>query len=92
MAGRHYRVVEARCEPRPDPVPPLVIGATGPRRLRLAARHADRWDVSSVGNGRYRELAAEFARACAAVGRDPATVGRSWSGGRGPDGWVVPRR
>jgi alkanesulfonate monooxygenase SsuD/methylene tetrahydromethanopterin reductase-like flavin-dependent oxidoreductase (luciferase family) len=81
VAGNHYRVVDARCEPRPDPIPPLVIGAFRPRMLRLAARYADRWDVSSVGIARYRRLVAEFERACAEVGRDPATVRRSWSGG-----------
>jgi alkanesulfonate monooxygenase SsuD/methylene tetrahydromethanopterin reductase-like flavin-dependent oxidoreductase (luciferase family) len=81
VVGTHYRVVEARCEPRPDPIPPLMIGAFRPRMLRLAARHADHWDVSSVGPRRYRALAAEFERACAEVGRDPATVRRSWSGG-----------
>jgi alkanesulfonate monooxygenase SsuD/methylene tetrahydromethanopterin reductase-like flavin-dependent oxidoreductase (luciferase family) len=81
VLGEHYWVVDARCEPRPDPVPPIMIGAFRPRMLRLAARYADRWDVSSVGIGRYRALAAEFERACAEVGRDPATVRRSWSGG-----------
>lgn len=81
VAGKYYRVVDARCEPRPDPVPPLVVGAFRPRMLRLAARHADWWNVSSVGVGRYRELAAEFERACVEVGRDPATVRRSWGGG-----------
>jgi alkanesulfonate monooxygenase SsuD/methylene tetrahydromethanopterin reductase-like flavin-dependent oxidoreductase (luciferase family) len=81
VVGRHYRVVDAHCEPRPDPVPPLMVGALRPRMLRLAARYADWWDVSSIGIGRYRQLAAEFERACDEVGRDPATVRRSWSGG-----------
>jgi alkanesulfonate monooxygenase SsuD/methylene tetrahydromethanopterin reductase-like flavin-dependent oxidoreductase (luciferase family) len=30
---------------------------------------------------RYRQLVEEFERACADVGRDPATVRRSWGGG-----------
>ena len=81
VVGTHYRVVDAHCEPRPVPLPPLLIGAFRPRMLRLAARYADWWDVSSVSIGRYRRLAAEFERACAEVGRDPATVRRSWSGG-----------
>jgi len=49
--------------------------------LRLTAAHADWWDISSTGPERYRELAQEFDRACAAVGRDPKTVRRSWGGG-----------
>ena len=27
FAGRHYRVSAARCEPKPNPVPPILIGA-----------------------------------------------------------------
>lgn len=79
--GAHYQVREARCEPRPDPVPPLMLGAFGPKMLRLTARYADMWNVSSIGVGRYRRLAAEFERACAELGRDPASVRRSWCGG-----------
>ncbi|CAA9543036.1 MAG: hypothetical protein AVDCRST_MAG73-2136 [uncultured Thermomicrobiales bacterium] len=81
FTGRHYRVVDARGEPRPDPIPTIMVGAFGPRMLRLTARHADGWDVSSTTIERYRRLAEEFGRACAEVGRDPATVRRSWSGG-----------
>ena len=79
--GTHYRVIGAHCEPRPDPLPPVVIGAFRPRMLRLAARYADQWDVSSTGTREYRRLAKEFAHACASVGREPSTVRRSWSGG-----------
>ena len=81
FTGRHYRVVDARCEPRPDPTPTVMVGAFKPRMLRLTARHADWWNVSSTGPARYRGLAEEFARACAEVDRDPATVRRSWIGG-----------
>jgi alkanesulfonate monooxygenase SsuD/methylene tetrahydromethanopterin reductase-like flavin-dependent oxidoreductase (luciferase family) len=79
--GRHYRVVEARCEPRPDPVPPILVGAFRPKMLRLAARYADEWNVSSTGIGEYRRMVAEFDQACTDAGRDPAGVRRSWIGG-----------
>jgi alkanesulfonate monooxygenase SsuD/methylene tetrahydromethanopterin reductase-like flavin-dependent oxidoreductase (luciferase family) len=81
FTGTYYRVVDAYCEPKPDPVPPIMVGAFKPRMLRLAARYADEWNVSSTGIPRYRELVREFERACAEVGRDPATVRRSWGGG-----------
>jgi alkanesulfonate monooxygenase SsuD/methylene tetrahydromethanopterin reductase-like flavin-dependent oxidoreductase (luciferase family) len=81
FAGRHYHITNAVCEPRPDPVPPLMIGAFKPKMLRLAARYADEWNVSSTSITHYRPLAAAFDRACAEVGRDPATVRRSWGGG-----------
>jgi alkanesulfonate monooxygenase SsuD/methylene tetrahydromethanopterin reductase-like flavin-dependent oxidoreductase (luciferase family) len=79
--GKHYRVRQAVCAPQPTPVPPIVLGGRRPRMLRLAAKYADEWDVSSTNSERYAVLAAEFERACAAVGRDPSTIGRSWSGG-----------
>ncbi|MGH8875549.1 MAG: LLM class F420-dependent oxidoreductase, partial [Acidimicrobiia bacterium] len=45
--GRHYRLTEARCEPKPiqRPHPPIVVGGRGERRtLRAAARWADHWN------------------------------------------------
>jgi len=65
--------------PRPGRIP-IMIGAKGPKMLRLAARHADIWswfveersDLSEFGP----RLAALEA-ACIEVGRDPATIGRS---------------
>ena len=65
--------------PRPGRIP-IMIGAKGPKMLRLAALHADIWswyveersDLSEFGP----RLAALEA-ACVEVGRDPATIGRS---------------
>lgn len=81
FTGTYYRVIDAYCEPKPDPMPPIMVGAFKPKMLRLTARYADEWNVSSTGIPRYRELVREFERACAEVGRDPATVRRSWGGG-----------
>jgi alkanesulfonate monooxygenase SsuD/methylene tetrahydromethanopterin reductase-like flavin-dependent oxidoreductase (luciferase family) len=79
--GRYYRVIEARCEPRPDPIPAVMIGAFKPKMLRLTARYADWWNVSSTGMRAYSRMVQELERACAEVGRDPGTVRRSWGGG-----------
>ena len=81
FAGTYYRVTDAYCEPKPDPLPPIIVGAFGPKMLRLTARYADGWNVSSTSIHRYRRLVEEFEYACAEVGRDPATVRRSWGGG-----------
>ena len=81
FTGTHYRVFEAECEPKPDPVPPIMVGAFKPRTMRITAKYADEWNVSSTGIVRYRRLVEDFARACAEVGRDAATVTRSWGGG-----------
>ena len=37
--------------------------------------------MSSTGIEQYRSYVQEFERACAEVGRDPATVRRTWGGG-----------
>ena len=81
FAGAYYRVEGAACAPRPDPTPPIMVGAFRPKMLRLTARHADWWNISSTGIAAYRAHRQEFERACDAVGRDPATVRRTWSGG-----------
>lgn len=79
--GQHYRVQDAYCEPKPDPLPPLMVGAFHPRMLRLTAQYADWWNASSSWLRRYEAMSAELVRACAAVGRDPATLRRTWCGG-----------
>lgn len=81
FTGQHYRVMGAYCEPKPDPVPTLMVGAFKPKMLRLTAKYADWWNVSSTGIPGYRHMVEAFERACAQVGRDPTTVRRSWAGG-----------
>jgi alkanesulfonate monooxygenase SsuD/methylene tetrahydromethanopterin reductase-like flavin-dependent oxidoreductase (luciferase family) len=81
FSGAHYRVVDAQCEPKPEPVPPIMVGAFKPKMLRITAKYANEWNVSSTGIRKYRRLVETFERACADVGRDPAGVRRSWGGG-----------
>jgi alkanesulfonate monooxygenase SsuD/methylene tetrahydromethanopterin reductase-like flavin-dependent oxidoreductase (luciferase family) len=81
LQGKHYQVHEACCEPKPDPLPVIMVGAFKPKMMRLTARYADWWNVSSTKLGRYRRMVEEFERACAEVGRNPSTVRRSWGGG-----------
>lgn len=78
--GEHYRVVDAICIPKPDPIPPIVIGGMGPRMLRLVARYADWWNVSSMPLERYQQKVKDCERACQAIQRDPATLRRTWFG------------
>lgn len=65
--------------PRPGGIP-IMIGAKGPRMLRLAARHADIWSWFVEERSDLTEFGPRLAAleaACAEVGRDPATIGRS---------------
>ncbi len=83
--GPYYTLRECELRPRgPRPEgPPILIGAlTGrPRMLRLAATYADIWNGwliptrSSADQG--AELLESIGDACARVGRDPTTLGKT---------------
>jgi F420-dependent oxidoreductase-like protein len=51
--GKHYRIDDAVCAPKPTqrPRPPIWIGGAGPRVMRLAARYADGFDLGRHGAG-----------------------------------------
>lgn len=79
--GKYYRVIEAYCEPKPAPLPVIMVGAFKPKMLRLTAKYADWWNVSSLGLEGYRQVVRACERACVEVGRDPSTLKRTWVGG-----------
>lgn len=79
IAGRYYQVTAAPFAPRPARRIPLVVGANGPRMLRLAARYADVWSCEGSP-----EVVAERGRlldaACREIGRDPRAIRWSFYG------------
>src|SRR5215218_10334831 len=85
--GRCYRVEGAVMNPRPvqSPRPPILIAALGPRMLRHAARYADIWNSLSFKAAFDEQIAETRARCeaidreCDALGRDPATLRRSYT-------------
>ncbi len=65
--------------PRPGGIP-IMIGAKGPKMLRLAALHADIWSWYVEERSDLTEFGPRLAAleaACVEVGRDPATIGKS---------------
>jgi alkanesulfonate monooxygenase SsuD/methylene tetrahydromethanopterin reductase-like flavin-dependent oxidoreductase (luciferase family) len=65
--------------PRPGGIP-IMIGGHGPKGMRHAARLADIWSCYAEHRSDVEELGPRVAAleaACAEVGRDPATIGRS---------------
>lgn len=65
--------------PRPGRIP-IMIGAKGPKMLRLAALHADAWSWYVEERSDLTEFGPRLAAleaACVEVGRDPATIGKS---------------
>ena len=69
--GRYYRLGRADGFVRPDPAPPIVIGAFGPKMAELAGRAGDGINTQA-GHPRLGELIDRARAAHAATARDPA--------------------
>lgn len=68
--GTYYQVRDLPCEPKPTPVPPILIGGSGEKlMLRLVARHADWWNSGAAPDVYARKLTV-LQQHCADVGRD----------------------
>lgn len=80
--GRHYRVENAWCNPKPvqKPHPPIMIGGGGEKvLLRIVAQHADRWNFGgSVAE--FRTKLPILESHCRSVGRDFDSIEKSWFG------------
>jgi probable F420-dependent oxidoreductase len=81
LDGRHVAVEDAVLLPAPARRPPLVIGSSGERMLRIALPHVDAWNTwyDLIGNS-VEGFERENARVSAAAelaGRDPAEIERS---------------
>jgi alkanesulfonate monooxygenase SsuD/methylene tetrahydromethanopterin reductase-like flavin-dependent oxidoreductase (luciferase family) len=79
--GAYYRAaLELRPRgPRNGQIP-LLIGARGPKMLRLDLKHADIWSWFSTERSTvdaFLPLLQEVDRVCEEIGRDPRTLGRS---------------
>jgi alkanesulfonate monooxygenase SsuD/methylene tetrahydromethanopterin reductase-like flavin-dependent oxidoreductase (luciferase family) len=69
--GEHYQLINAYCEPRPDPIPPIMIGGSGEKYLlRVVAQHAVWWNYNFRGREDYAHKQDVLKRHCRAVGRD----------------------
>lgn len=81
--GDHFQIEDAYNEPKPvqNPYPSIVIGGAGPKLLRVAARHADEWNVEISGRARGPPVEfkiEKFDEYLEEAGRDPDDVDRSW--------------
>ncbi|MBV9548024.1 MAG: LLM class flavin-dependent oxidoreductase [Chloroflexi bacterium] len=85
--GKHYRVEQAVCLPRPAPPPALMIGGAGERRtLRVVARHAEWVELRLLQSRRVR---AEARRATRTL---PCDRARPRRGSYPPATWGSPSR
>jgi alkanesulfonate monooxygenase SsuD/methylene tetrahydromethanopterin reductase-like flavin-dependent oxidoreductase (luciferase family) len=80
FAGQYYHLKDAYCEPRPEPIPPIMIGGDGERYLlRAVAEHADWWLPYSRRLDVLQHKIDVLAQHCREVGRDPATIRKTYT-------------
>lgn len=78
LEGRHYRLTDAYVSPRPiQSHLPLVVGADGPRSLRVVAAHADVWNTLAGTPASYARKVAALDGHCRSVGRPRRAIRQS---------------
>lgn len=69
--GERYRIEGAYCEPRPQPVPPIMVGGSGEKYLlAVVARHADWWNYTYRDREAYAHKREVLKGHCRDAGRD----------------------
>jgi len=69
--GRHFRLKDAVCEPKPVRRPPLLVGGTGEKVLMgIVARHADIWNNMAIAQHQLGHKVDALRRRCDEEGRD----------------------
>lgn len=79
FSGKYYHVKDAICQPKPDPLPPILIGGGGKKlTLRYVALYADWWNFPGGTAEHYASLLAALRDHCQAVGRDYDSITKTW--------------
>ncbi|MDE2670325.1 MAG: LLM class flavin-dependent oxidoreductase [Chloroflexota bacterium] len=73
--GKHVRVENLVCEPKPPRTPPILIGGAGERvTLRIAAEHADIYNNLAGHHSNLARKVEVLREHCADIGRDPSEI------------------
>lgn len=77
--GRFFNLREAACGIRPiqRPHPPIIIGGASKEIMRLAARCAQEWNLSTSSPDVFFQANERIESICKKMGRDSATLRRS---------------
>lgn len=79
-AGQHYRIDNAYLAPKPDPIPPLLIGGGGEQlTLRVVAKYADWWNLPGGTVETYAHKLDVLRQHCTAVGRNYDDIVKTWA-------------
>jgi alkanesulfonate monooxygenase SsuD/methylene tetrahydromethanopterin reductase-like flavin-dependent oxidoreductase (luciferase family) len=80
FAGRYYRLEKAYCEPKPDPIPPIMVGGGGEKlTLRVVAKYADWWNMPAGNVETYAHKLSVLRSHCQDVGREYDEIVKTWS-------------
>jgi len=74
--GEFFTLHDARCEPKPVQARlPIWIGGGGEKvTLRIAAQHADGWNVPFISPADYARKVGVLGEHCERAGRDPSSI------------------
>jgi alkanesulfonate monooxygenase SsuD/methylene tetrahydromethanopterin reductase-like flavin-dependent oxidoreductase (luciferase family) len=77
--GAHINLTGAFGNPKPfqHPHPPILVAGRSAAVLRVAAEHADVWNIPGGDTADAAERSALLDRYCTEVGRDPVAITRS---------------
>jgi len=79
--GRYYNIAGAYCFPKPDPIPPIMIGGGGEKlTLKAVASHADWWNCPNLTLEEYRRKLDVLKNHCGKVGRKYEAIKKTWLG------------
>ena len=78
--GKYYHIENATCNPRPNPLPPLLVGGTGPQRtLKIVAKYADWCNLNNSSLADSQTSLEILRQHCQAVGRDYDEIVKSYA-------------
>lgn len=78
--GPEYQVHDAYLNPKPDPLPPIMIGGGGERTtLKIVAQHADWWNIPGGSRENYARKLEILRGYCAEIGRDFDSIRKTWA-------------
>jgi len=78
--GKHYQIVDAYCEPKPDPLPIIMVGGGGNKTIKLAVRYGDWWNLPDANFAKYKDRFDVVKATCVDIGRNLSTLRLTWFG------------
>jgi alkanesulfonate monooxygenase SsuD/methylene tetrahydromethanopterin reductase-like flavin-dependent oxidoreductase (luciferase family) len=82
FSGKYFKVNGAICNPKPiqKPYPPLWIGGSGKRTIKIAAKHANGWNYGLCSYEEYVAKLSMLKNCCKLVNRDYQNIMKGWQG------------